>query len=109
MDELTCKFLVYNLAEIYKLFPHVAVKIESLWGTKRGHDYLKSLLVKSRPERHGFPLDVYEILLNIYVLHSTQAGDFGEPLILQKMNVDSSIPCELKDHCSNKASKVFKC
>jgi len=50
-------------------FPHIGRKLISLWGTDVCGLYLKSLIVSDRETRKGFPLDVVEDLLMLYVIN----------------------------------------
>ncbi len=50
-------------------FPHICGKLSSLWGSDVCGLYLKSLIVSDRETRKGFPLDVVEDLLMLYVIN----------------------------------------
>jgi len=87
--------LLECLDEIYKNYKHVAIKIESYWGTEICHEYLLYLLIKDR-DREGFTFGTYMMLMALYVIHSEQFSDFDKPLQLSEMNIKSeSIPTEL--------------
>lgn len=54
MKHTTCMQLVNNLEYLYSTVPYVAKKIETFWGTRYTHRYLKNLLIKDRDIRKGF-------------------------------------------------------
>lgn len=87
MKHTTCMQLVNNLEYLYSTVPHAAKKIETYWGTRYTHRYLKNLLIKDRDIRQGFPKKVYNEIFLIYLLHYTEYGDYNEPLTLVRPNV----------------------
>jgi hypothetical protein len=62
-------------------FPHISRKLISLWGTDVCGLYMKSLIVSDRETRKGFPLDIVEDLLMLYVINEmvTRKIGFGPP------------------------------
>lgn len=62
--------MLVSLEVLYKRHKHVAVAIESSWGTSRCDDLLYEYLYKNRDERTGFCPSVYKEILNLYVIHS---------------------------------------
>ena len=52
-------------------FSHVQAKIELLWGTNAGRNYLKSLLIADRSDRQGFPMYVIVVITNLITLHDS--------------------------------------
>ncbi len=50
------------VAQLYEKFPHIQRKLHEVWGTKKGRDYLTSLLFVDRDHRAGFPFDVIEVI-----------------------------------------------
>jgi hypothetical protein len=66
--------LLTSLEVLYKHHKHVAVKIESTWGTQACDELLHNYLVKNRNNRQGFCPSVYKELVNLYLLHSKKYG-----------------------------------
>ena len=58
-------------------FPHISRKLVSLWGTDVCGLYLKSLIVSDRETRKGFPLEIVEELLMLYVINEMVARKIG--------------------------------
>lgn len=87
MSESTLKYLLEGFNSLSKDYRHVAVKLESRWGTESCHIYLKNLLNKNE-EREGFDTDIYSILMIMYMIHLKKYGDFKRPLILSNPNID---------------------
>lgn len=90
MNRKHYKTLLEILSEIHIKFPHVAVKLECCWGRKRCHEYLCHLLSKEKT-RLGFPIETYELLNRLYLLHLQEYGDFGDPLVLFEPNVEKIV------------------
>lgn len=61
---------ILGLAEI---FPHVARRIASFWGTTQLHEYLTGLTMMDRTDRAGFPPDAMNYLLDIW-RHTDDSG-----------------------------------
>lgn len=87
MRRSTCEIFAQELYALYKPFPHIAVKIETYLGSKQCHEYLKSLLIKDKPNRIGFDEKTYCRLLNLYLLHVKEFGDFNSPLQITSANL----------------------
>jgi hypothetical protein len=60
------------------MFPHIAERIGSLWGTKACDAYLDQLLIDERGNRQGFPPEVATALFRISREHERRFG-FGAP------------------------------
>ena len=62
-------------------FPHICRKLVSLWGTDVCALYMKELIVSNRDTRKGFPLDIVEDLLMLYVINEivTRKVNFTPP------------------------------
>lgn len=58
-----------SLTALYKHHRHVAVKIESTWGTPKCHNLLVNYLIKDRDHRTGFTHEVYKEIITLYLLH----------------------------------------
>lgn len=71
---MTAALMLTSLDVLYKNHKHVAVKIESTWGSPRCDDLLNSYLVKDRDLRLGFCPSIYKEILNLYILHSHRYG-----------------------------------
>ena len=82
MYESIIKPLVNELKVLQKDYSRIAVRLETRWGTKSGHNYLKKLLIKDRPIREGFPEEAYMTILKLYLLHVEVCGVFDDPLEL---------------------------
>lgn len=78
--------LVQKLKVMFELNPRIAVQIEVLWGTKEAHKYIKSLLIPDRTGREGFPFDMYCCLIQIYLMHCADVGDFNDPIEFGQAN-----------------------
>lgn len=72
---------------MYKQHKHVAVKIESNWGTPKCDDLLYEYLIKNRDERKGFCPNVYKEIFNLYVLHYKKYGT-KHTLVTEELNVN---------------------
>lgn len=72
--------LVQKLKVLFDLSPRIAVQIESGWGTEEAHRYIKSLLCPNRKGRKGFDFETYCCLIQIYLMHCADVGDFGDPI-----------------------------
>ena len=46
---------------LYKRHRHVAVKLETHWGTEEAHHLFQRYLAKDRTQRQGFDPDVYAL------------------------------------------------
>lgn len=75
--------VVQELSLLYRCRTKISVRIESSWGTERGHQYLKKLLVKDRSNRQGFDVNSYMMLMHLYLLHVEEYGDFNSPLVIR--------------------------
>lgn len=80
--------LLEYLDTIYKKYKHVAIKLESYWGTELGHRYLKYLLLRDR-DREGFDFETYVMLMALYVMHSNDFTSFNDPLLLDDLNLNA--------------------
>jgi hypothetical protein len=54
---------------VYRDYERILDKIESLWGSFRGQDYLEELLTTQRSDRKGFPDEVVSELIRLHLLH----------------------------------------
>lgn len=79
--------MLVSLDVLYKQHRHVAIKIESSWGTPRCDECLYTCLVKDR-ERLGFCPTVYKEILNLYVLHTSKYGSKYSVLTTKELNVN---------------------
>lgn len=79
--------MLTSLEVLYKQHKHVAVKIESTWGTSHCDNLLYEYLIKNRDERQGFCPSVYKEILNLYVIHSGKYGSKHLVLALNGLNV----------------------
>lgn len=59
---------------------HLAIKIESQWGTPSAHTYMVSLLSKDRPVRRGLPTEIYKSVFLLYSLHLEMYGAWDLPV-----------------------------
>lgn len=50
-------------------FSRISDRIKVLWGTRECSDYLRELVLDTRGRRKGFPVEVFETILEIYNLH----------------------------------------
>lgn len=78
--------LIRKLQILFLTNPRIAVQIESGWGTREAHDYIKSLLIPTRTGRQGFAFDTYCCLIHIYLMHCADVGDFGDPIEFGQAN-----------------------
>ena len=81
------RVLLTLLDAVYKEYPHISVKIESYWGTRSGHMYMKYLLVKDRP-RQGLQFTAYRDIITLYLLHTSIFGNFDSPVTLDNLNIN---------------------
>lgn len=84
--------MLASLDVLYKNHRHVAVKIESSWGTGQCDDRLHSYIVKNRDERIGFYPCVYKEILNLYILHSKKYGSKYSMLVATS-NLNVFVQC----------------
>ena len=91
MDSNHYQVLMNELNIVYEQYPRISIRLETRWGTKKCHDYLKCLLIKDRSNRRGFSKEIYTSLLRMYILHDYQFGHFDSPLELTNLNVDGII------------------
>ena len=77
-----------SLTVLYRHHKHVAIKIESTWGTDRCDDLLYSYLVKDR-DRQGFCPSVYKEILNLYLLHTKKYTSKYTVLNSEILNVNA--------------------
>jgi hypothetical protein len=64
-------------------FPHVAARIELMWGTRDCRKYLYSLTVEDfarKPPRRGFPFAALDAVVSLLELHDTIYPQFA-PII----------------------------
>ena len=54
-------------------FPHVCRKVALTWGSDACAQYLNNLLICDRETRQGFPLDIVEDLLLLYIINEKVA------------------------------------
>ena len=87
MSNEICIRLINELSSLHKTYPLVSARIEAKWGTVVGHRYLRSLLVKDRDSRVGFPLDVYTQIMKLFLIHQAKYGNFNEPLEVSNTNL----------------------
>lgn len=77
-----------SLIDTLSAYPHIQHKLETLWGTKDGRDFINGLIfntsgritssVDGIPKNQGFPLSVIQTITDILVLHDTQFPEFGK-------------------------------
>lgn len=78
-----------SLQALYKQHRHVAVKIESNWGTSRCDDLFYDYLIKNRDERSGFCPSMYKEILNLYIIHNKIYGSKHSVMTnCEELNVD---------------------
>lgn len=53
----------------YKRFERILERIEAVWGTLAGHEYLETLLMTERHDRQGFDEPIAGELIRIHLLH----------------------------------------
>jgi len=82
-----CIAVLDELKKLYVHWPKISTHIESNWGSARGHEYLKSLLIKDREYRGGFQIDDFLIIMKLYLLHEKNYGNFDSPLIVTNTNL----------------------
>jgi len=74
-----------DTSELFKLYPHIGVKIRTLWGTKECRALLMTLLNDSRGgSRAGFPVSIGEsiiFLLNEHDARFPRFDDTGEFIV----------------------------
>jgi hypothetical protein len=87
MNTGTNVLLLQGLDALYKTSPYIAVKLETNWGCYGTHKYLKKLLIKDRPFRHGFPKNDYFIIMQLYFLHVSLYGNFNDTFTLEDANI----------------------
>jgi len=62
-----------NLLEGLKDFPHIVYIIRLLWDYPSDLDlYFKTLFTMDRPKRKGFPLKIFELLIEIQIINETR-------------------------------------
>ena len=71
---MVTNIMLDSLAVLYKHHTHVAVKLESTWGTDRCDDLFHEYLVKNRDGRQGFCPSIYKEILNLYLIHAKKYG-----------------------------------
>lgn len=91
MHQKNLSQMVIELKEIFSATKRLSPKIESKLGTRDCHDYLKSLLIKHNRFQEGFDKEVYMKIMHLYMLHTAEFGDFGEPLILTEPNLNTYV------------------
>lgn len=82
------RYIVDTLYKIYKEHRHVAVKIETAWGTMKCHELFQRYLAKDREHRNGFSPEVYQLLVSLYTVHESQYGDYNQPLVIIYPNIN---------------------
>lgn len=88
--------LLHYLDTLYKKYKHVSIKIESYWGTELCHTYLRYLLIKENDreiERIGFDFAEFQIIMSLYIIHVKQFGNFGNPVLLDDINLNVESIC----------------
>lgn len=90
MDPIRCKTLVKELDMRYKMFPHIAIRLESKWKNPQTRDYLKTLLVKDRSNRSGFDIDTYKTIFHLYLIHVKDVENLDNLLVIDEPNVHIS-------------------
>lgn len=78
-----------SLAVLYKHHPHVAVKLESHWGTELCDELFYRYLKKDRTHRQGFCPSVYKEILNLYILHASKYSSKYKLLDFEGLNVNT--------------------
>jgi hypothetical protein len=88
MTPSTITQLRLELESIYSTpYKHIAIKIESNWGTQTAHEYFLSVLNKNRPSRKGLPPEVYKSVFLLYSMHVDQFGNWNSASVLSEPNV----------------------
>jgi hypothetical protein len=59
------------LSQLDHTFPHVANQIRSTWGIPSCEEYIGDIVLDKRCNRRGFPVETWEILTKLYILHPT--------------------------------------
>lgn len=68
-----------NTSEFFTLYPHIAVKIRALWGTKECRVLLMSLLNDSREgSRAGFPPNIGTTIISLLKVHDVKFPQFDD-------------------------------
>lgn len=57
---------------VYQRFERILGRLEAVWGTLAGHEYLEALLMTERSDRQGFAEPVASELIRIHLLHIKQ-------------------------------------
>jgi hypothetical protein len=66
-----------DTTELFALYPRIAVRIRTLWGTKECRELLMSLLNDSRDgTRAGFPVSIGHILISLLNDHDAMFPQF---------------------------------
>ena len=87
MDTVRCRAITSELTYLYKMFPHVAKRLEAHWKDPQTRNYLKNLLIKDRDERQGFDIDTYKTIFHLYLIHVEDVDEIDIPLIVDRPNV----------------------
>jgi hypothetical protein len=61
-----------EFAKLESLFPRIAARIEYLWGSTDGREYLHSLIVDERQDRQGFPFETFLCLSRLLDDHDRE-------------------------------------
>lgn len=64
------------VAQLYEKFPHIQRKLHEVWGTKKGREYLTSLLFIDRDHRQGFHFDIIKVIDWLIDEHDTAYPEF---------------------------------
>lgn len=70
---------VTDTRKLYEAYPHL-VKIEELWGTRQGREFINSLITDTRGgQRHGFPPEHATTIVSLLIEHDREFPRFDIP------------------------------
>ena len=61
-------------------FDRIADRIQMIWGTPELTHYFNKILISDRDKREGFPIPVFDIILDLYNIHEHEIlyGDWRD-------------------------------
>ena len=62
------------VSALEKHFPRIVDKILLMWGAKELPEYLNTLLLDNRGDRHGYPFEVIQEMMFLQEIHECRLG-----------------------------------
>ena len=81
-----------EIIDQFKDYPHIQVKVRSMWGSGRCREYILDLIMPARHGRAGFPFHVTDAAYDLLALHDHVYPEFAPKGDIWSTNQSKYIP-----------------